>query len=806
MVSVVLRLSDIVEAIEHIRTETAGVTLDAFEADWRKRWLMERGLEIISEASRHLSDELKARHPEIPWSKVAGIGNILRHEYERLASDVLWRVAHDDLLPLDKVCRAELAREQARERWVAMAGPDPRPTLEAPDDDPYLWLEKIDGERALAWVKTQNAATLARLGDARFAADRDTLAAIFDRPDNIPLIGRRGPRVFNFWKDALHPRGLWRATTLDSYRSEQPEWDILLDLDALAAREGEDWTWSGASTIPGTHDRAMLTLSRGGSDAVELREFDLPLHDFVPGGFTLPEAKGGAAWLDRDTLLLSSALGEGMATSSGYARTVRLWRRGSDPRTAPFIFETQPEHMAVWADLDWEAADERIGFVERIGFFDAVVWIGDRSGPKTRIDVPTDASVEWHRGWLAVKRRTDWTIDGEAHPPDTVLGISFAAFLAGDHHFTKLFEPAERRALQGFFWSGGQLVLSILDDLKPVFEVLTPSETGWSRDRITGLPDTGVASVWPLDVRTEESTGDLLASAHPLTPPSLFLVAPLAAPQFLKRAPQAFDPVGLVVTRHEAVSEDGTRVPYVQVGPQGETGEAPVHLSGYGGFAISQLPYYNPAVGKLWLERGGTNVVANIRGGGEFGTAWHEAGRREKKRLSHDDFAAVAADLVRRGVTRPGRIAAEGGSNGGILITNMLTRHPERFGALFCTIPLIDMRRYAKLHAGASWIAEYGDPDDPADWEFLGTISAYHAAVPGRPYPPILIATSRRDDRVHPGHARKMAAKLQAMGYEAYFYEPAAGGHGYGKDNAERAAFTALGYNFLRRAIGWDPS
>jgi prolyl oligopeptidase len=683
---------------------------------------------------------------------------------------------------------------------------DPRPTIEAPDDDPYLWLEEVDGERALVWVEAQNATTLAHFGDARLAADRDTLAAILDRPDNIPLIARRGTRVFNFWKDAEHPRGLWRATTLDSYRKEAPEWDILLDLDALAAKEGEDWTWSGASTIPGSHDRAILMQSRGGADAVVLREFDLPSHDFVSGGFTLPEAKGGAAWLDRDTLLLSSAFGAEMATHSGYARTVRLWQRGTDALAAPVIFETDARHMAVSADFDREATEERVVFVENIGFFDQVVWIGDRGGPKTRIDVPTDASVEWHRGWLAAKRRTSWTLGGETHPPDTVLGISFAAFLAGDRHFAKLFEPAERRALQGFFWSGGRLVLSILDDLKPVFEVLTPSDAGWSRERISGLPDIGVAHVWPLDVRTEESTGDLLASAQdPLTPASLYLVPLLAAPQLLKRAPQAFDPSGLVVTRHEAISEDGTRIPYVQVGPPGEAGEAPVHLSGYGGFGIAQLPYYNSALGKLWLERGGTGIVANIRGGGEFGTAWHEAGRRERKRLSHDDFAAVAADLARRGVTRPGRIAAEGGSNGGILITNMLTRYPERFGALFCTIPLIDMRRYAKLHAGASWIAEYGDPDDPADWAFLAGISAYHTAAPGRHYPPILIATSRRDDRVHPGHARKMAAKLQAMGYEAYFYEPAAGGHGYGKDNAERAAFTALGYNFLRRAIGWNP-
>jgi prolyl oligopeptidase len=687
-----------------------------------------------------------------------------------------------------------------------MAMTDPRPTLDAPDDDPYLWLEDIDGERALAWVEARNRETLARFGDRRFAADRDLLAAIFDRPDNLPLIARRGDLVFNFWKDAANPRGLWRATTLDDFRSETPHWRVLLDLDALAAREGEDWTWSGATTLPGTHDRALLALSRGGADAVVLREFDLGANAFVADGFSLPEAKGGAAWLDRDSLLLSSAFGPGMATNSGYARTVRLWRRGGDPLAAPVIFATEAERMAVWADVDRDSPEECIWFSERIGFFDGIVRLGDRNGPEIRIDVPTDASLGWQRGWLAVKCRTAWTTGGETYSGDTVLGIDFKAFLAGDRHWTKLFAPAGRRALQGFFWCGGRLVLSVLDNLAPVFTALAPSAAGWSRAPITGLPEFGVANVWPLDVRKEESNGDLLAGAQdPLTPPSLFLVRPGAAPELLKRAPPAFDPQGLVVTRHEAVSSDGTPIPYTQVGPPGESGEAPVHLSGYGGFGVSHLPTYNSAVGKLWLERGGTAAVAHIRGGGEFGTEWHEAGRREKKRLSHDDFAAIAADLVRRGVTRPGRIAAEGGSNGGILITNMLTRYPERFGALLCTIPLIDMRRYAKLHAGASWIAEYGDPDDPEDWRFLKEISAYHAAVPGRRYPPILIATSRRDDRVHPGHARKMAAKLQAMGYEAYFYEPAAGGHGYGKDNRERAAFIALGYTFLRRAIGWEP-
>jgi prolyl oligopeptidase len=340
-----------------------------------------------------------------------------------------------------------------------------------------------------------------------------------------------------------------------------------------------------------------------------------------------------------------------------------------------------------------------------------------------------------------------------------------------------------------------------------MFIVVTPGTQGWSAAELPGLPHHGVAHVWPLDAERAESDGTLLAQVQdPVTPSSLLLTSTgLAAPALLKQSSPTYNATGLVVTQHEAISLDGERIPYVQTGPAGaETGEAPDYMTGYGGFRVPSLPYYQAIQGKLWLERGGTTVIANIRGGGEFGTRWHEAGRREGKRLSHDDFAAVAADLVRRGVTRPGRIAAEGGSNGGLLIANMLTRYPEYFGALFCTIPLIDMRRYSKLLAGASWVAEYGDPDNSEDWAFLQHLSAYHVAEPGRRYPPILLATTRRDDRVHPGHARKMAAKLQAMGYPALFHEPAAGGHGYGKDNAEVASFAALGSAFLRRAIGWE--
>jgi prolyl oligopeptidase len=681
---------------------------------------------------------------------------------------------------------------------------DARPTLSAPDDDPHLWLEEIEGGRALAWIDEQNRRTLARFGSARFAADRDTLAGIYDRPDNIPFVGRRGGVLYNLWKDANNPRGLWRRTGIESFLTEEPAWEILLDLDALAAQEKEDWIWGGAASLPPAHERAILRLSRGGSDAAVLREFDLAARDFVADGFYLPEAKGGADWLDCDTLLLSSAYGAGMATRSGYARAVRLWRRGEPVDRAPVLFETVPENMVAAASVDRSQAAETVWFIERTGFFDQNLWIGDRNGPKTKLDLPTDISIDAHRGWVAVKRRTPWTLGATPWPPDTVLGISLSALLAGERAFTVLFEPGERRALQHFFWADGRLVLSILDELRPVFEVVEPSASGWKRTHISGLPEIGVATVWRFDIEEAEGSGELLANVEePLTPASFMLIERGKAPALLKQAPRTFSADGLAVSRHEAFSVDGERIPYLQVGPKAETGDAPVHLTGYGGFNIPVLPRYNSAIGKLWLERGGTSIVANLRGGGEFGSRWHEAGRRAGKARAHDDFAAVAADLVRRGVTRASRIAAEGGSNGGILITNMLVRYPERFGALFCTIPLIDMRRYSKLLAGASWIAEYGDPDNPDDWQFLQTYSAYHVAAPGRHYPPILLATTRKDDRVHPGHARKMTAKLQAMGYEAYFYEPAAGGHGYGKDNQERAAFTALGYAFLREKIGW---
>lgn len=685
---------------------------------------------------------------------------------------------------------------------------DDRPTLSAPDDDPWLWLEEIEGRLPLDFVARQNQLTLTAFGGAAFERDRDILAAIYDRPDNIPYVSRRGSDLHNLWKDATNPRGLWRRTTMAEFRKADPAWETMLDIDQLAAQEGEDWLLSQIATMPGS-SRAILSLSRGGSDAVTLREFDLATKSFVTDGFTLPEAKGGVDWLDADTLLLSSARGEGMATTSGYARTVRLWRRGQAVEQAQVIIETAADHMMIYGMSDDTGAAPRVWIVDQIDFFNHTIWLRDAAGIMTKLDLPTGIWMQAHGDWFAIKLRRDWTVQEQTqertHATDTVLGISLPAFLAGRRDFAVLFEPAPRRALQGLFWAAGRLVLSILDELRPRFEICTPSANGWSRETLGGLPQIGVVDVWPLDRHPSESNGDLLANVQdPLMPASLLLLARgVESPTVLKQAPKTFTADGLVVTQHEAISVDGERIPYVQTGPATETGDAPVYLTAYGGFAVPVKPYYNASLGKLWLERGGTVVQANLRGGGEFGTRWHDAGRLAGKKLSHDDFAAVAANLVRRGVTSAKRIAAQGGSNGGILITNMLVRYPERFGALFCTIPLIDMRRYTKLLAGASWIAEYGDPDKAEEWEWLKTYSAYHNVKPGQSYPPILIATTRRDDRVHPGHARKMAAKLQAMGYEAWLYEPEAGGHGYGKDNKERAGFEVLGFRFLKEKIGW---
>src|SRR5262245_15346495 len=670
-------------------------------------------------------------------------------------------------------------------------------------DDPYLWLEGVDDPRAIKWVTGQNARTVQTLCDAGFERDRENFRVILSAPDKIPFVTKRGAFLYNLWQDKDYRRGLWRRTTMASYRSSAPEWTTLLDIDALGRAEQEDWVWHGCTTLPPAHRRGLVVLSRGGADANVIREFELETGTFVADGFTLPEAKSAAVWADRYTLLVASPLGDGHDTTSGYARTVRRWRRGEPFAAAELVFEGLVEDVSAFVEVDHEPGFERTFVGRAFSFFDSEIFLIDKSGARQRIDIPTDSIFGVDREWMTLRLRTPWKPKNREFAPDSLIAIRFDHFMAGDRDLDLLFEPAERRTLNGFGWSRDRLAINILDNLRSQVLFATPSTGSWQIEPLAGVPETESVDIWCLGNDGAERSASFLYSVTGfLRPTSLDLIELDKPIELLKRSPARFDAAGIAVTQHEAIAADGVRIPYFQVARADLAldGGNPCLLSGYGGFLHSSLPYYLATTGKAWLERGGVYVMANIRGGGEFGAAWHQAGIREHKKTSHDDFAAVAADLITRGVTGRRRLACTGGSNGGLLVGNMLTRHPALFGAIWCTIPLLDMRRYSKLLAGASWIAEYGDPDVPEDWAFLRQISPYHLVEARRDYPPILLWTSARDDRVHPGHARKMAARLEELGYPVFFYEPPQGGHGT-SDFEETAHMLALGFSFLRHTI-----
>ncbi len=674
--------------------------------------------------------------------------------------------------------------------------------------DPYLWLEDLDSDRARDWTAAQTARTLAKFDGAQFDADRASAHALMTSPDQLPFIFCRGDWAYNFWTDADHPRGLWRRTTLASFRSERPEWELMLDIDALNKAEGASWVWQGCVTLPPDHRRGLVRLSLAGSDAAEIREFDLVEKTFVKDGFVLQAAKTQIVWLDADAVLTATNLNEDERTASGYARVVRRWRRGTAFSQSEIVFEGAEADISVWASVGHSPAHPFTLFVRRVAFFDLEAEVELPNQPRRKLDLPIDVSIDLHDGWLLVKPRSDWTIGGQTHPAGSLLTISLAAFLAGERRFASLFTPTARRILDGWITTSRHLALSILDNVRSRVEIaIPPEETGgaWRVAPYPGLPEAASISLSPLhDDGPPDSDAFVAVAADFVTPTTLYLCEAGAAPQVLKQQPAQFDAAGLEITQHEAISIDGVAIPYFQVSRRGMAldGSHPTRLTGYGGFAISLLPRYAPVLGKLWLERGGVYVMANIRGGGEFGDSWHSAGRREGKKLAHDDFAAVARDLIRRGVTSAKHLSAEGGSNGGLLVGAMLTRYPELFGAIWCQVPLLDMRRYTALPPGASWVAEYGDPDKPEDWAFIQGFSAYQQVEPGRSYPPILLTTSTRDDRVHPGHARKMAAKLTDLGYRVYFYENAEGGHGGAADKRQAALIAALGGAFLESTIG----
>ncbi len=666
--------------------------------------------------------------------------------------------------------------------------------------DPHGWLEDVGGDRPLSWVRAHNDATERELGGAVHEALRARLQTILDARDRIPYAGKHGDWLYNFWRDAHHVRGIWRRTTLAEYRKEAPAWETVIDLDQLARDEHENWVWAGVSCLEPRGERCLVSLSRGGGDARVVREFDLKERAFVAGGFALPEAKSSIGWIDRDTIFVATDFGPGSMTSSGYARIVKEWKRGEPLANARTVFEAEATDLSASAWKDATPGFEREFVSRQIDFYTGELFLRE-GGKLVRIDKPRDANAWAVRDQLLVELRSDWAVDGRSWPQGSLLAIDFAAFLRGERNFEALFTPSATTSLDGVAVTKNALLLTVLDKVKNRVVELRRDGKGWRR-RDVAAPAIGTLAVSALD--DVESDQYFLTVTDFLHPSTLYLGQVGAdARERLKAMPAYFDASPYKVEQFEARSKDGTMVPYFVVMARKAKldGKNPTVLYGYGGFEVSLKPSYSGMIGNAWLDQGGVYVLANIRGGGEFGPRWHQAALKGNRQKAYDDFIAVAQDLIKRKVTSPRHLGIMGGSNGGLLVGAALTQRPDLFNAVVCQVPLLDMRRYHQLLAGASWMGEYGDPDDPKQWEFIGKYSPYHNVFKDKHYPRVLFTTSTRDDRVHPGHARKMAALMQDQGHDVLYWENTEGGHAGAANNAQTARMWALTYTFLLKQL-----
>ncbi len=670
------------------------------------------------------------------------------------------------------------------------------------DEDPYLWLEDVSGAKALDWVRERNKATQDHFeSSTEFKGLRDDLLRILDSDERIPFVSKSGNYYYNFWRDKDHERGIWRRTSLEEYRQDDPKWELVLDLDELASQESENWVWGGASILKPDHDLVLIDLSRGGADASVTREFDLKTRKFVSGGFQRSEAKGGISWIDRDSVFIFTDFGPGTMTSSGYPRIAKLWRRGTPLENAEVVYEGLPEDMYIRASHDDSPGFER-NFVQRtLAFYNDEMYLRSDDGKLTRIDVPNSANKNVFRQYLLLELRKPWEVGGKTYKAGSLLIAKFDDFMAGDREFNVAFEPTDNTSLASYAPTKDHIVLNVLEDVKNRVYVLTPDGNSWKREPLKGTPSIGTVSVRPVDA--DESNAYWMTSSGYLTPTTLYYGEIGGDPDQLKQLTPMYNAEGLDVSQHFATSKDGTRIPYFMVAKKGVelNGDNPTLLYGYGGFEISLTPEYQAGVGRAWTSQGGIYVVANIRGGGEYGPRWHQAALKRNRLRAYEDFAAVAEDLVKRKVTRKERLGIQGGSNGGLLVGNMIALYPDLFGAAVCQVPLLDMRRYHLLLAGASWMAEYGDPDAPGEWEFIKSYSPYQNIQKSTRYPAMLFTTSTRDDRVHPGHARKMMALMYDQGHDVSYFENIEGGHGGAANNRQRAYMQALAYSFLKERL-----
>nr|WP_314858199.1 prolyl oligopeptidase family serine peptidase [uncultured Undibacterium sp.] len=668
----------------------------------------------------------------------------------------------------------------------------------AQNDDKHQWLEDVGGDKALDWVKARNQETRQKLdNDAGFLKLRSDLQVILDSKDRIPGIQKIGNAVYNFWMDAEHPRGVWRKTSMTEYRKPQPKWETVLDIDAIAKTENENWVFKGSQCREPEYDRCIINLSRGGADAVTIREFDLKTMQFVKDGFALPEAKMNVSWRDKNTLFIGTDFGAGSLTDSGYPRIVKEWTRGTPISTAKTIFEGQKEDISVSAGRSSHRGITHEIVNRAVTFYTSEVFLM-RGSKLQKLDIPAQTGYEFFGKQFIVTPNESWTTGGKTYPQGSVLAIDFEAFLKGDRHFTVLFQPTEKISFTGLTSTKNFLLMQLLQDVKSKLVELKFNSGKWQA-RNVDLPTMGAVGVSALDA---EKLDDYLLSYSDYLTPSVLQLAKAGTDQLelLKSAPSFFDASPYQTVQRFATSKDGSKVPYFMVHRKDIKldGSTPTLLYGYGGFQVSLTPSYSGGTGKAWLEKGGVYVVANIRGGGEYGPRWHQAALKQNRQRAYDDFAAVAEDLISSKVTTPKHLGAMGGSNGGLLTGVALTQRPDLFNAVVSQVPLLDMQRYNKLLAGASWMGEYGNPDVSAEWDYIKQYSPYHNVKTEVKYPNVLFITSTRDDRVHPGHARKMAAKMLEQGHQnVWYYENIEGGHGGAANNAQRADMSAITYSFL---------
>ena len=672
------------------------------------------------------------------------------------------------------------------------------------DADPYRWLEDIDGARSLDWVRQQNEVTAKKLkaGPDYGALYRDALA-VLDSASRIPDVAQRGAWLYNLWRDREHPRGLYRRATLTEFRRDTPAWETVLDVDALAKAEGKPWAFGGAAWLPPENQRCLIRLAPAGGDAAETREFDAQKLAFVAGGFTLPAAKSRVTWRDADTLFVATDFGPGSLTASGYPRILKLWSRGTPLAAAQVLYEAPATSVGVNArrlrspegDIDLVSEEVTFWNSRRFQLLD---------GKLRELAIPATANVAGGlHGRLVLRLKEDWTINGATFRAGSVV-LADPALLRGETGKVELIvAQTASEVVEAVRVAPDSVLVTMLDNVRGRLYRYTPGAAGWTRQAIP-FADNGQVHV----VGEDADTGDALVQYESFTtPPALYFVPATATePQMLKTQAPTFDGARFEARQYWATSADGTKIPYFVVGAKGLKldGTNPVWMFSYGGFENSLTPSYSGsyedlhgAYGKLWLERGGVFVLANIRGGGEFGPTWHTSVLKENHVRCFEDFEAVARDLVTRKITSPAHLGIEGRSNGGLLVAATMLRHPELYGAVVCGNPLVDMQRYHQLLAGASWVAEYGNPDVPAEWKFISEYSPYQNLRPGQKLPPIIFYTTTRDDRVHPGHARKMAAKMEAMGYAVDYCENIEGGHHGSVTNEQLATRLASTYAFL---------